>query len=150
METKDVWLLGIGAFLGFLGSLLATFAAPPVGTVISKLKSGFIERNKSRALANFAVVQDLRTGKRDKYLYTLERWGFALFWMLLFALSGILFMIGPDQYRLPFGAFILITALSGMERIALATITVARLENFEHYRAQLLRRWPDIKLPDAE
>ena len=37
METKDAWILLAGAFLGFLGSLLATFTAPSVGSAFGKL-----------------------------------------------------------------------------------------------------------------
>jgi hypothetical protein len=30
------------------------------------------------------------------------------------------------------------------------TLTLTRVENFEDYRAELLRRWPDLNLPDAK
>jgi len=58
MEAKDAWLLFAGAFLGFVGSLLATFAAPPLSTAFGKLKSGFIERNKAKALHPASLKRD--------------------------------------------------------------------------------------------
>jgi hypothetical protein len=76
METKDAWILVAGAILGFIGSLLATFTSPSIGRVFGKLKSGFIERNKTSALSAYIEVRDLSTGKRDKYLYAINSWGF--------------------------------------------------------------------------
>jgi hypothetical protein len=76
METKDVWLLLAGAVPGYVINLTATFTAPSVGTAFGKLKSGFIERNKARALAANAEVRDLKSGERDKYLYAINHWGF--------------------------------------------------------------------------
>jgi hypothetical protein len=74
--AKYAWLLLAGGILGFVGSLLATFTAPSVGDAFGKLKAGFIERNKASALASFTQVRDLKSGKRDKYLYAINNWGF--------------------------------------------------------------------------
>jgi hypothetical protein len=89
MEAKDAWLLFAGAFLGFVGSLLATFAAPPLSTAFGKLKSGFIERNKAKALAAYAEVRDLKSGKRDKYLYAINGWGPIIAGLLLVVMAAV-------------------------------------------------------------
>jgi hypothetical protein len=78
MDTKDIEILLAGAFLGFLASLLATFTAPPLGAVLGKFKSGFVERNKASAVANYHTVLGLKLGKRDKYLYAIKSWGFII------------------------------------------------------------------------
>ena len=44
---------------------------------------------------------------------------------------------------------LVLTALLAMRRIISLLLTLGRLEDFEDYRAELLRRWPDINLPDA-
>jgi hypothetical protein len=149
MEAKDVWILLAGAFLGFVGSLLATFTAPSVGSAFGKLKSGFIERNKTRALASYAVVRDLKSGKRDKYLYAIKSWGFTLAFLLLVVLGAIGYSTAHGWLlRLPFGAFLVIVWWASLNRMWHAVITFGRLEDFENYRAALLRRWPDIVLPE--
>ena len=71
MEARDAWLLLAGTVLGFVANLVATFAAPPVGSAFGKLGSGFIERNKAGTLAYNGLVQDSISGKRDKYLLAL-------------------------------------------------------------------------------
>jgi hypothetical protein len=43
----------------------------------------------------------------------------------------------------------LITFILSMEGMSHAVLTTERLANFEDYRAELLRRWPDINLPEA-
>ena len=63
MEAKDYWLLIAGALLGYVVNLIATYKAPSVGWAFSKLKSGFIERNKARALAGYALVWGLKSGQ---------------------------------------------------------------------------------------
>jgi len=60
METKDAWILLAGTMLGFVASLLATFTAPSIGSAFDRLKSGFIERNKARALFSYAEVLALK------------------------------------------------------------------------------------------
>jgi hypothetical protein len=164
METKDVWLLFAGAVLGYVINLTATFTAPSVGTAFGKLKSGFIERNKARALAAYVEVWDLKSGKRDKYLYAINHWGS----ISLLTLTGFVAavtgfaarrVIGPIASTsqenapaftllfLPFGVFLLFLVVWRTLRVGL---TLNRIENFEDYRAELLRRWPDIDLPDAK
>jgi hypothetical protein len=94
-------------------------------------------------------VHDLKIGKRDKYLHALTNWGFALTFLLLFILGAIAYLTAADcLHRLFFGAFLLIMAWASMNRMTHAAITFGRLENFDNYRAQLLRRWPDIVLPE--
>jgi hypothetical protein len=44
-------------------------------------------------------------------------------------------------------ASLMFAVVSGTLRVVL---TLGRIENFEDYRAELLRRWPDIELPDPE
>jgi hypothetical protein len=165
MEAKDMWLLLAGAVLGYVINLTATFTAPSVGTAFGKLKSGFIERNKARALAAYAEVRDLKSGKRDKYLYAISHWGLVTFlYPTSFLAAFIVFAarraIGPDSFyqaqeNAPafwlfvsaIAASLIFAVVSGTLRVVL---TLSRLENFEDYRAELLRRWPDIELPDPE
>jgi hypothetical protein len=165
METKDMWLLLAGAVFGYVINLIATFTAPSVGTAFGKLKSGFIERNKARALAAYAEVWDFRSGKRDKYLYAINHWGLVTFLSLTCFLAAFIGFaarraIGPDSfYRaqenasafwlvvLAIAASLMFVIVRGTLRLAL---TLSRIENFEDYRAELLRRWPDIDLPDAK
>jgi hypothetical protein len=44
------------------------------------------------------------------------------------------------------GAVVLLILLAG--RATHHSITFNRLANFEDYRTELLRRWPDIELPE--
>jgi hypothetical protein len=148
MNTKDAWLLLAGAFLGFVGSLLATFTAPSVGSVFGKLKSGFIERSKASAVAAYAEVRDLKSGAWDKYLYALNSWGFILVYLLFCIMCSIVAVLGSPEIKLPAGVGAVFCWLMAIRRTAYLTIALNRIRNFEDYRAQLLRRWPDIVLPE--
>lgn len=157
METKDAWILLAGAFLGFVGSLLATFAAPPVGSAFGKLKSGFIERNKAKALARYSEVRDLRSGKRDKYFYAINHWGVLTFITVTTPLAVLLGFETGLALGLPrTGAQVSIAAVGVallllfffLRRTLRFLLTLGRLDNFENDRAELLRRWPDIVLPE--
>jgi hypothetical protein len=158
MEAKDTWLLIAGGILGFIGSLLATFAAPPVDTAIGKLKSGFIERNKAKALASYRLVWTLKSSKTDKYLYAINHWGTLSFITATAPLAAFLgiassIIFGGPQLPRPIafsmGAFIALLIVGWLlMRTLRFLLAIARVENFEHYRAELLRRWPDLDLPD--
>ncbi|WGR94729.1 hypothetical protein MTX26_01360 [Bradyrhizobium sp. ISRA443] len=164
MEAKDVWLLLAGTLLGFLASLLATFTAPSIGNAFGKLKSGFIERNKARALAAYTVVHDLKFGKRDKYLYAIIGWGsLNALTLMSIATGGMGFaarrVLGPavssaSSDPLGLRVLALAVALTGISIVLMIGLhlylTFARLENFENYRSQLLKRWPDLELPDLQ
>jgi hypothetical protein len=89
---------------------------------------------------------DLRSGKRDKYLYALTHWGEALVFLLLFVWGAISYEVGR---RWGYGALALITFILFMEGLSRVVLTTERLANFEDYRAELLRRWPDLNLPEA-
>jgi hypothetical protein len=89
MDTKDAWLLFAGTILGFVTNLLSTFAAPSLGSAFGKLKSGFIERNKAKALASYLDVHDLKTGK-NKYLYAINHWGSFSLMLLVGSMGGIM------------------------------------------------------------
>jgi hypothetical protein len=150
METKDAWLLLAGAVLGYIINLMATFTAPSVGTAFSKLKSGFIERNKAKALAAYVEVCDLKSGTWDKYLYALNSWGFILVYMLFCIMCSIIAVLGNPEIKVPAGIGAVLGWLMAIRRTAYLVITLNRIRNFETYRAELLRRWPDINLPDAK
>jgi hypothetical protein len=154
METKDLWLLLAGAVLGYGMNLIATFTAPSVGSAFSKLKSGFIERNKAKALTAYAEVRDLKSGKRDKYLYAINGWGFIIVYLLLAVLAGVAIVgeaIHPAEpaFALLALTILVLAAFLAMRRGSNLLLTLSRLANFEAYRAELLRRWPDANLPDA-
>jgi hypothetical protein len=151
METKDIWLLFGGAAIGYIINLISTFTAPPVGSALGKLKSGFIERNKARAVASYAEVRDLKSGEWDKYLYALNSWGFILVHMLFCTMCSIVAVLGNQpQIKLPAGVGAVFGLQMALRRTSHLTLTLNRIRNFEDYRAELLRRWPDIKLPEAE
>lgn len=150
MGTKDVWLLLAGAALGYVINLITTFTAPSVGSAFGKLKSGFIERNKAKALAAYAEVRDLKSGAWDKYLYALNSWGFILVYMLFCIMSSIIAVLGNPEIKVPAGIGAVLTSLMALRRTAYVVIALNRIRNFEDYRAELLRRWPDINLPDAK
>jgi hypothetical protein len=63
---------------------------------------------------------------------------------LLLALTYIL-----DDERYDGGSWRLVHSIMRLSCSQLF-LTMHRLADFEAYRAELLRRWPDIKLPDAE
>lgn len=115
-----------------------------------KLKSGFIERNKAKALAAYAEVRDLKSGAWDKYLYALNSWGFILVYMLFCIMSSIIAVLGNPEIKVPAGIGAVLTSLMALRRTAYVVIALNRIRNFEDYRAELLRRWPDINLPDAK
>ena len=96
MEAKDYWLLIAGALLGYVVNLIATYTAPSVGWAFSKLKSGFIERNKARALAGYALVWGLKSGQVDKYIYALNNWGFILVYVVFFAMCSVVALLSND------------------------------------------------------
>jgi hypothetical protein len=149
METKDAWLLLASIPLSYLAGLLTTFTAPPLSNAFGKLKSGFIERNRARALASYAVVQDLRSGKWDKYLYSLDSWGFILVHLLFGLASGIIGVLTNDPIvRVSTMAVSVLATLMSIRRTAHLFLTRSRMNNFDDYRAELLRRWPDIVLPE--
>jgi hypothetical protein len=164
MDAKDIWLLLAGAVLGYPVALLATFTTPPLSNAFSKFKSGFIERNKAKALAAYAFVYDLKTGKRDKYLYAINSWGMLTALMLVAIAAWSLGLATGRETRGVLGRpeenalslILLVTAiplgltLMAASRIMYLFLTLNRVDNFEAYRASLLRRWPGIKLPDAD
>jgi hypothetical protein len=163
MEAKDIWLLFGGAFLGFIGSLLATFTAPSIGNALGKLSAGAVERNRARALASYYRVLEYKTGKRDRYLYAITHWGLVTLFILtcltaafLGMMTGMTFAFHkPEGQQLLwaywFGIF---SIFSGyfvfLRRTIVLLLLLQRLQNFERYRADLLRRWPDLDLPNAE
>jgi len=68
--------------------------------------------------------------------------------LVLFALFSIIAQLSnfpPSIVVHMVGAVVLLILLAG--RVAHHSITFNRLANFEDYRAQLLRRRPDIELP---
>jgi hypothetical protein len=163
METKDAWILVAGAILGFIGSLLATFTSPSIGRVFGKLKSGFIERNKTKALAAYIEVRDLSAGKRDKYLYAINSWGFMGLFLASSFMAGVVGIATgaimrssgtniSDAHRLPgllLGlSFVIIALFLFLRRAVRLVLTLERVENFERYRNELLKRWPDLVLPE--
>jgi hypothetical protein len=105
MEAKDVLLLVAGPIPGYLMSLLATFSAPPLSSVFGKLKSGWIERNKAKALANYVVARDLNSGKWDKYLYALNSWGFVIAHLVFCAMGTTVGLLHSDPIIRLVGAF---------------------------------------------
>lgn len=160
MDTKDIWLLVAGTILGFVTNVLSTFAVPTVGTAFGKLRSGLIERNKAKALANYERVRDFKLGKRDKYLYAINHWGFISLYTFMALMSGFLGIatgkaVGPISlpgqekpaaiYLLVTGLILLVLVFTRMLRLL---ITLGRIENFERYRTDLIQRWPDIELPE--
>jgi hypothetical protein len=161
MDARDIWLLLAGAVLAYAVNLLTTYTVPPLNSAFGKLRAGFIERNKSRALAAYAFVHDLKTGKRDKYLYAINGWGMLGAMMLVLFTAVLMGLVIRRAFDLPNEAapgFRLLLALAiavglavmVLSRIMRLALTLYRLDNFEAYRASLLRRWPDIKLPDAD
>jgi hypothetical protein len=148
MDMKDTWLLLLGGVVGYIGSLVATFTAPSVSSGFGKLRSGLIERNKAKALDAYTETLDLKSGKRDKYLYAVMSWGFIIVYMLFFVAGSIVGLLDKDTvFRLPLLASAMCCALMALRRTAYLVITLDRLANFETYHAELLRRWPDIILP---
>ena len=51
-----------------------------------------------KALAAYAEVRDLRSGRWDKYLYSLDSWGFVHFWLLFFVGGSIIGNLTSDQF----------------------------------------------------
>jgi hypothetical protein len=160
METKDLWLLLAGAAVGYVINLMATFTAPSVGTAFGKLKSGFIERNKAKALAAYAEVRDLKSGKSDKYLYAINGWGFIIAALLVVVIACVaaslikmVEVVHATEYdfalKLASTGILMLAMFLATRRFFNLHLTLGRLANFEDYRAELLRRWPDINLPDA-
>ena len=149
MEAKDYWLLIAGALLGYVVNLIATYTAPSVGWAFSKLKSGFIERNKARALAGYALVWGLKSGQVDKYIYALNNWGFILVYVVFFAMCSVVGLLSNDPLakwsNLGGTVFLVLLVFRRTSRLLL---TANRLADFEGYRAQLLQRWPDLVLPE--
>jgi hypothetical protein len=138
-----------GSILGFLTSLLATFTALPIGNAFGKLKSGLIERNKAKALASYAVVQDLKSGKWDKYLYALNSWGFVIVHLVFFAMCTTIGLLHSEPIiRLAGGVGSGIGMALSLRRLSYLIMTLRRVEGFDYYRAELLRRWPDLVLPE--
>ena len=102
-----------------------------------------------RALAAYAEVRDLKSGAWDKYLYALNSWGFILVYMLFCIMCSIVGVLGNPEIKLPSGVGAVFGLLMAIRRTAYLVITLNRIQNFEDYRTELLRRWPDINLPDA-
>lgn len=149
MEAKDVLLLVAGSILGFLASLLATFTAPSIGNAFGKLKSGWIERNKAKALANYVVVRDLKSGAWDKYLYALNSWGFVIVHLLFRAVGTTVGLLHSDPVIRLVGGILSGAGLArSLRRLSYLILSLRRLDHFDDYRAELLRRWPDLVLPE--
>jgi hypothetical protein len=64
-------------------------------------------------------------------------------------MCSIVAVLGSDpEIKLSAGVGAMLGWLMAIRRTAYLIITLNRIQNFEHYRAQLLRRWPDIVLPE--
>jgi hypothetical protein len=149
MEAKDVLLLLAGSILGFVTSLLATFTAPSIGNAFGKLRCGFIERNKSKALASYAQVRNLKSGAWDKYLYALNSWGFVMVHLVFFAVCTTVGLLHTDPtIRLAGGIGAVVGPVLSLRRLSIMLITLTRVAHFDDYRAELLQRWPDLVLPE--
>jgi hypothetical protein len=149
MEAKDVWLLLASIPISYLAGLLTVYTAPSIGTAFGKLRAGFIERNKARALAGYALVWGLKSGQIDKYIYALNSWGFILVYVVFFAMCSVVGLLSNDPLakwsNLGGTVFLVLLVFRRTSRLLL---TANRLADFEGYRAQLLQRWPDLVLPE--
>jgi hypothetical protein len=76
--------------------------------------------------------------------------GFILVYMLFCIMGSIVGILGNPEIKLPSGVGAVFGLLMAIRRLAYLIITLNRIQNFEDYRAELLRRWPDVDLPDAK
>lgn len=105
-------------------------------------------------------MRDFKSGKRDKYIYAINHWGFISLYTFIGLMAGFLgFATGravgplgsPGQEKpaaiwlLVSGLFLLVLVLRRMLRMFL---TLGRIDNFQRYRSNLMQRWPDIELPE--
>ena len=106
-------------------------------------------------------MQDFKSGKRDKYLYAINGWGLIIAELLLVVMAmiagsliKIVDVVHPTEHAFAFRLTTLTMAVLALllaaRRAISLVLTLGRLENFEDYRGELLRRWPDIDLPDAK
>ena len=154
MDWKFWAGLIMGGLIGLFASLLANYFTPTFSDYVNKRRTGFVEKSKKRAIRNFLIIKNLHEGKKDKYIYLMDRWAHVTIFLMV-AVAGVLIAEVVDisaedwidefvwdcSYGLgvvSFGAM-----LVNYFRV---TLVQTRLQNFEEYEAGLIKRWGNLPI----
>lgn len=149
MDPKDWILLLAGAIIGYFVSIVANLSTPSFGGYFSRGKAGWIERSKRRALKQFDFIQKFRSGREDRYMYFVARWGYILLYSLFTTFFAIVYLDAgtlATKYLALVGVFF--TLMRGMWVHFDLYLWYWRINNFEIYRNSLQKKWPDLNLPE--
>jgi hypothetical protein len=148
MEPKDWLLILAGGLLGYVTSLLATFTSAGIAKSFGKVKLGWIERNRFRALKSYEVVRELKDGKVDKYFYMLNSWGFVIVWLIFTTSTAVIGTNKPEEQQLIWAILSTIAGVLAFRRLILLIMMQSRIDNLEQYEQKLTERWPGITSKD--
>ena len=153
MSSTFWWGIVLGGGVGFLASIVANLSTPSFASYFSRSKAGWIERGKKRALKQLTYVQRFRNGAEDKYMYFAAQWGYILLFSTMSALLLIMVCVQPYRaFPLLLDGWMLFVALLGLAYAFWISnklhLWYWRMNNFEEYRASLLKKWSDLDLDE--
>jgi hypothetical protein len=161
--------VAVTILLGLPLNFFANIYTPNLVDGWNRKKSARQERSKAKALASYNIVTELRSGKRDRYLYLLGEYigvlvGFLLtvlcvtfttLLLVLFSLhrsgeKGVTeqwLLVAPEATLSVALILMVLTSLVMLITFSLnARVTTLkwRLDHFEEYRAQIEKKWGSL------
>jgi len=147
----------ISAVLSIPTAVLGNYAYYRILAYLESRKIVTQEKSKKRAFAFKAVIDEIRAGKRDKYVYVFRLYFAALFFTLASILfccaGGVIIALVPTADRFTLGTlrptatclifllFALFGELIGSRMLVRVKRLIRALDDYESYAAEFKKRW---------
>lgn len=142
------WIgLAIGAIVSLIASLFANYLTPTFSDFMNRGRASFVERSRKKALRKYAEVEELHSGKFDRYFFMMNGWGFVMLYIILinFGLTTIVFITIYSQDQIYMVSAILAACLFLVIKITYIMLNMglvqSRLTDFEQYKQKTVERW---------
>jgi H+/gluconate symporter-like permease len=121
------WIgLAIGAIVSLIASLFANYLTPTFSDFMNRGRASFVERSRKKALRKYAEVEELHSGKFDRYFF-------------------IVFITIYSQDQIYMVSAILAACLFLVIKITYIMLNMglvqSRLTDFEQYKQKTVERW---------
>ncbi len=148
------WIgLAIGAIVSLIASLFANYFTPTFSDFMNRRRASFVERSRKKALRKYAEVEELQSGKSDRYFFMIKGLGMIICYLfminLAFILSSFIRFDKPDKIYFFYILFaIMLFLLIRVGYIMLnMSLMQSRLADFEGYKQKLVKQWGSVEQP---